>query len=161
MASRRRGPHGGKQKEIDNLKVAHKSALETLRDRAETEHEKIKSSFGTELDGAIKARDEAIQQHVALQGQVSEFENAITEQEVDNVEEYMVANASDIYENDEAFDDFILAWKSGAGIEGMKLMNMKPDTAAATQGGEPRSFEEMMLARKQEAQREADLIRNA
>tara|TARA_R110002096_G_scaffold31948_16_gene93187 strand:+ start:1566 stop:2513 length:948 start_codon:yes stop_codon:yes gene_type:complete len=179
-----------KQKEIDNLKVAHKSALETLRDRAETEHEKIKSSFGTELDGAIKARDEAIQQHVALQGQVSEFENAITEQEVDNVEEYMVANASDIYENDEAFDDFILAWKSGAGIdkaikmvraiypqevppepepepepepvpEGMKLMNMKPDTAAATQGGEPRSFEEMMLARKQEAQREADLIRNA
>ena len=78
-----------KQKEIDNLKVAHKSALETLRDRAETEHEKIKSSFGTELDGAIKARDEAIQQHVALQGQVSEFENAITEQEVDNVEEYL------------------------------------------------------------------------
>ena len=179
-----------KQKEVDNLKLAHRSALEALRDRAEVEHQKIKDGFGTDLDQAVKARDQAIQQHVALQGKISEFESAITEKEVDNVEDYLLKTASDIYSNDEAFDDFLLAWKSGADIDkaikmvraiypqevvpeptpepvpeplpqGMKLMNMKPDTAAATQGGEPRSFEEMMLVRKQEAQREAELIRNA
>ena len=179
-----------KQKEIDNLKVAHKSALETLRERAETEHDKIKSSFGSELEQAVQARNEAVQQHVALQTQISEFENAVTEKEVDNIEEYLVEKASDIYENDEAFDDFILAWKAGADIdkaikmvraiyplevapepepepkpepvpEGMKLMNMKPDTAAATEGGNPKSFDDMMMSLKKEGQREADLIRNA
>lgn len=179
-----------KQKEIDNLKVAHQASLETLRERAEAEHQKIKSGFGTEVDEAVKARDEAIQQHVALQSQLTQFEDAITEQEVDNIEEYMLENASDIYENDSAFDDFILAWKSGADIdkaikmvraiypqetvaepepepvpepvpEGMKLMNMKPDTAAATQGGNPQSFEDMMMSLKKEGQREAELIRNA
>lgn len=179
-----------KQKEIDNLKVAHKATLETLRERAEMEHEKIKSSFGTELEQATKSRDEAIQQHVELQTQIETFEKAVTEKEVDNIEEYLVQNASDIYENDEAFDDFILAWKTGADInkaikmvraiypqevepepepepepeavpEGMKLMNMKPDTAAATEGGNPKSFEDMMMSLKKEGQREADLIRNA
>ena len=45
--------------------------------------------------------------------------------------------------------------------EGMKLMNMKPDTAAATQGGNPQSFEEMMMSLKKDGQREAELIRNA
>ena len=183
-------PMREKQREIDNLKVAHKSALETLRERAEMEHEKIKTSFGSELEGAVKARDQAIQQHVELQGQIEAYENSVTEQEVDNIEEYMVEHASDIYENDEAFDDFILAWKAGADIdkavkmvralypqevapepepepepepvpEGMKLMNMKPDTAAATEGGNPQSFEDMMMSLKKEGQREAELIRNA
>tara|TARA_R110002124_G_scaffold73922_1_gene198207 strand:+ start:4136 stop:5077 length:942 start_codon:yes stop_codon:yes gene_type:complete len=179
-----------KQKEIDNLKVAQKAALRTLQERAEMEHEKAKTAFGSELETAINARDEAIQQHVSLQQQVQTFEDQVTEREVDGIEEYLIQNASDIYERDEAFEDFLMAWKAGAPIdkaitmvralypqevapepepepepepvpEGMKLMNMKPDTAAATQGGEPRSFEELMRTRKMEAQREADLIRNA
>ena len=179
-----------KQKEIDNLKVAHKAALETLRERAEMEHEKVKKSFGADLEEAINARDQAIQQHNQLQKQIEEFEESITEQEVDNIEQYLLESASDIYENDEAFEDFLMAWKAGAEIdkaikmvralypqqtapepepepepepvpEGMKLMNMKPDTAAATEGGNPKTFEEMMRALKQEGQREADVLRNA
>ena len=39
-------------------------------------------------------------------------------------------------------------------------MNMKPDAAAATEGGNPKTFEEMMMALKKEGQREADIIRN-
>ena len=179
-----------KQKEIDNLKVAHKAALETLRERAEMEHEKVKKSFGADLEEAINARDQAIQQHNQLQKQIEEFEESITEQEVDNIEQYLLESASDIYENDEAFEDFLMAWKAGAEIdkaikmvralypqqtapepepepepepvpEGMKLMNMKPDTAAATEGGNPKTFEEMMRALKQEGKREADVLRNA
>ena len=102
----------------------------------------------------------------------------------------MLESASDIYENDEAFEDFLMAWKAGAEIdkaikmvralhpqetapepepepepepvpEGMKLMNMKPDTAAATEGGNPQTFEEMMQSLKREGQREADVLRNA
>ena len=179
-----------KQKEIENLKVAHKAALETLRERAEMEHEKVKKSFGSELEEATNARDLAIQQHNELQKQIEEFEESITEREVDNIEQYLLESASDIYENDEAFEDFLMAWKAGAEIdkaikmvralypqetqpepepepepepvpEGMKLMNMKPDTAAATEGGNPKTFEEMMKALKHEGQREADILRNA
>ncbi len=179
-----------KQKEIENLKVAHKAALETLRERAEMEHEKVKKSFGSELEEATNARDLAIQQHNELQKQIEEFEESITEREVDNIEQYLLESASDIYENDEAFEDFLMAWKAGAEIdkaikmvralypqetqpepepepepepvpEGMKLMNMKPDTAAATEGGNPKTFEEMMQALKHEGQREADILRNA
>ena len=179
-----------KQKEIDSLKVAHQSALEALRERAEMEHEKVKKSFGSELDEAIAARDKAIQQHNELQNQIEEFEKQVTEQEVDGIEQYMIESASDIYENDEAFEDFLLAWKAGADIdkaikmvralypqetapepepepepepvpEGMKLMNMKPDTAAATEGGNPQTFEEMMQSLKKEGQREAEILRNA
>tara|TARA_R100001126_G_C4877496_1_gene176984 strand:+ start:516 stop:1448 length:933 start_codon:yes stop_codon:yes gene_type:complete len=179
-----------KQKEIDSLKVAHQSALEALRERAEMEHEKVKKSFGNELDEAIAARDKAIQQHNELQNQIEEFEKQVTEQEVDGIEQYMIESASDIYENDEAFEDFLLAWKAGADIdkaikmvralypqetapepepepepepvpEGMKLMNMKPDTAAATEGGNPQTFEEMMQSLKKEGQREAEILRNA
>ena len=182
-----------KQKEIDGLKIAHKSALEALRQQAESEHEKAKVSFGAELEEAIQARDQALQQHVELQQQLESFEAAITEREVDSIEDYLVKQASDIYENDEAFEDFLMAWKAGADIdkaikmvralyptpepepepepepdpepepvpEGMKLMNMKPDAAAATEGGNPKSFEEMMQALKREGQREADVLRNA
>ena len=42
-----------KQKEVESLKIAHQSALEALRERAEAEHEKIKSSFGLELEKAV------------------------------------------------------------------------------------------------------------
>ena len=180
-----------KQKEIDGLKIAHSSALDALRERAEAEHEKIKTSFGSELEEAVKARDQAIQQHVAVQSQIEEFESAITEREVDNIEGYLIEHASDVYENDAAFDGFLKAWKGGFEVdqalnmiralmpkpepepvpepepapepvpEGMKLMNMKPDTAAATEGGNHQSFEEMMRSLKQAGQREADIIRNS
>ena len=179
-----------KQREIENLKVAHRAALETLRERAEMEHEKAKKLFGIELQEAQTARDQALQQHVELQKQLDSFEDQITESQVDSIEQYLMDNGADIYENDEAFEAFLMAWKGGFDIdqsikmvrgmmpqpepepvpepepepepvpEGMKLMNMKPDAAAATEGGNPKSFEEMMMALKQEGQREADRIRN-
>lgn len=182
-----------KQKEIDSLKIAHKSALDALRERAEMEHEKAKQSFGSELERATAARDQAIAQHRELQYHIDQFEEALTEQEVTNIEEYLINTASDVYENDQAFEAFLMAWKGGFDIdqaikmtrgiyptpepepepvpepepepdpvpEGMKLMNMTPDAAAATEGGNPKTFEEMMAALKREGQREMDMIRNS
>ena len=179
-----------KQREIDELKVAHRAALETLRERAEMEHQKAQKAFGVELEDAIKARDEALQQHVELQKQLDDYETEITERQVDSIENYLKEHGEDVYSNDEAFDAFLKVWKSGFEIdqaismvrtmmpqpepepvpepepepepipEGMKLMNMKPDAAAATEGGNPKTFEEMMMALKKEGQREADIIRN-
>ena len=42
--------------------------------------------------------------------------------------------------------------------EGMKLMNMGPDTAAATEGGDPRSYQEMMESMRKAAMIENELI---
>ena len=42
--------------------------------------------------------------------------------------------------------------------EGMKLMNMGPDTASGTEGGDPRSFEEMMDALRKNAMIEQQLL---
>tara|TARA_R100000908_G_C3731174_1_gene130500 strand:- start:9 stop:965 length:957 start_codon:yes stop_codon:yes gene_type:complete len=182
------------QSEIDNLKVAHTAALHALREQAESEHEKAKTSFGSDVEAAQKARDEAIQKHIEVQTQLDEFNKELTEREVDELEAVLVKDANDVYEHDDAFDEFLNQWKSGKSVdlsvkiaravydlsntpepepvpepepepeavpEGMRLMNMKPDTAAATEGGEPRTFEELMFARKMEAQREAELIRKA
>lgn len=181
-----------KQKELDNMALSHQAAIAALRDQAEAQHEKAKTAFGGDLEDAVKARDQAIQQTVELQGQLNEFNKAITEREVDQLDKFLLENAEDVYKHNDAFDEFLEQWKQGKSPdvaikiaravhdlniapepppppepepepvpEGMKLMNMRPDTAAATQGGEPRTFEEMMLSRKLEAQREADLIRNA
>ena len=183
-----------KQQEIDNLKLAHKSAIQALRDQAEQEHEKAKTAFGANVEEAQKARDEAMQKAVTLQNQLDDFNKELTEREVDELENYLTENAKDVYEHDEAFDEFLAQWKSGKSVdvaiivsraiydlsnepepepvpepepepepvpEGMKLMNMKPDTAAATEGGSPLTFEEMMTALRKDGQREADLIRNS
>jgi len=42
--------------------------------------------------------------------------------------------------------------------EGMKLMNMGPDTAAATEGGDPRSYQEMMESMRKNAMVEQELL---
>ena len=42
--------------------------------------------------------------------------------------------------------------------DGMKLMNMGPDTAAATEGGDPRSFEEIMDGLRKTAMIEQELL---
>lgn len=42
--------------------------------------------------------------------------------------------------------------------DGMKLMNMGPDTAAATEGGDPRSFEEIMDGLRKTAMVEQELL---
>ena len=111
-----------KQKEVDNLQGRpSRPALETLREpRRDKEHEKVKESFRLlDLETCLRRLAiRAIQQHVQLQKELDTYEEAATEAtKSDSIEKYLMANGSDIYENDEAFEAFLGAWKGGFEID--------------------------------------------
>ena len=180
-----------KQKEIDELKVAHRAALNALRKEAETAHEKAMRAHGAELENAAKERDTAMRQYQEVHQQLETFQNNQVEVQVDQLENWLTTEAKDVYDNDDAFDKFCElaranftpedAIKMVRAIypppapppepepeppppepepvpEGIKLMNMGPDTASGTQGGDPRSFEEMMEALRKTAMTEHELL---
>ena len=183
-------PMVAKQKEVDELKIAHRSALQTLRREAEEAHEKALNSHGTSLETAAKERDNALRQYQEVNQQLEKFQETQTEHQVDTLEKWLTAEASDIYDNDDAFDKFCDlaradftpedAVKMTRALypppateptpepevvpepepvpEGIKLMNMGPDTASGTEGGDPRSFEEMMETLRKTAMVENELI---
>ena len=181
-------PMVAKQREVDELKVAHRSALQTLRREAEEAHEKASNSHGTSLETAAKERDNALRQYQEVNQQLEKFQESQTELQVDSLEQWLTAEASDVYDNDDAFDKFCElaranftpedAVKMTRALypppapeptpepdpepepvpEGIKLMNMGPDTASGTEGGDPRSFEEMMESLRKTAMVENELI---
>ena len=180
-----------KQREIDELKVAHKSALRTLRREAEEAHEKTTRTHGETMEKAARERDQALQQYQQIHKAMEQVELKQTEAQVDALEKWLIAEHNDIYENDEAFDEFCDLAKADIAPDkaiqmlrglypkpqepepepepapepepdpvpdGMKLMNMGPDTAAATEGGDPRSFEEIMDGLRKTAMIEQELL---
>ena len=187
-----------KQRELDELTIAHKSALKALRDEAEAAHEKTQTSHGTELLSAQQARDEAIEQSTQLQAQLDQIDAKQTEAQVDHLESWLTTEAKDIYDNDEAVELFCKNFKAGVEPskavtmvralypvaapepepapapapapepapepepvpDGMKLMNMGPDTVAATEGSDPRSYDEMMEGLRKTAMREQEILLN-
>lgn len=181
-------PMVAKQKEVDELKIAHRSALQTLRREAEEAHEKAQNSHGSALETAAKERDNALRQYQEVNQQLEKFQESQTELQVDSLEKWLTAEASDVYDNDDAFDKFCElaranftpeeAVKMTRALyppptpeptpepdpepepvpEGIKLMNMGPDTASGTEGGDPRSFEEMMESLRKTAMVENELI---
>tara|TARA_R100001086_G_scaffold244076_1_gene173426 strand:+ start:1301 stop:2263 length:963 start_codon:yes stop_codon:yes gene_type:complete len=184
-------PMIAKQKEIDELKVAHRAALSALRKEAEAAHEKATQSHGLAMETAAKERDDALRRYQEVHGQLEQFQESQVELQVDSLEKWLTAEASDVYDNDDAFDKFCElaranftpedAVKMVRAIypppapppeaapeppppepepvpEGIKLMNMGPDTASGTQGGDPRSFEEMMESLRKTAMTEHELL---
>ena len=183
-------PMVAKQKEVDELKVAHRSALNTLRREAEDAHEKAMESHGTAMEQAVHDRDKALQQHQQLSDRLNVHEEQQTEAQVIALETWLTTEYKDIYDNDDAFKKFCQlaqadippeeAAKMVRGVyplpapapvpvvqaepqpepvpDGMKLMNMGPDTAAATEGGDPRSYQEMMDAMRKHAMVEQELL---
>ena len=183
-----------KQREIDEMKVAHRAALKALRREAETAHEKAIRTHGEAMEQAARERDQALQQYQQINEKFQTFENQQVETQVDALEGWLVAEHKDIYDNDEAFDEFCLLARANIAPEraikmvranypspepevapepapapvpepepepvpeGMKLMNMGPDTAAATEGGDPRSYQEMMESMRKAAMIENELI---
>ncbi len=179
-----------KQREIDEMKVAHKAALRALRREAEEAHEKAVRSHGEKMEEAARERDKAVQEYKQVQAQMETFENQQTESQVDALEKWLIKEHNDIYDNDEAFDEFCDLARANVpperaiqmlrGIypkevvapepepvpeptpepvpDGMKLMNMGPDTAAATEGGDPRSFEDIMDGLRKSAMIEQELL---
>lgn len=181
-----------KQREIDELKIAHKSAMDTIRQQYEDAQEKMKTSRGSEFEEAVKTRDEAVARAQQYETAIKEQEEFQTEQVVDQFENWLRTEAPDVYENDEAFYSLCVLCTGGVTPEdavqmvrgkyggpqtevapapapepesepepvpeGMKLMNMGPDTASATETGENRSFDEIMDQMRRAAAREQEIL---
>ena len=179
-----------KQKEVDNMKVAHQAAIQALRNEAQDAHEKATHLHGEALVEAQRERDSALDQMKGFQTQVDAIEAKQVETQVDHLEKWLTTEASDVYENDEAFDLFCKMVDSGHKPEtvvamvravhpppqrevvpepepepvpepvpqGMKLMNMGPASAEATEGGDPRSYDEMMENMRKNAMIEQELL---
>jgi hypothetical protein len=186
-------PMVAKQKEMDEMRVAHRAALQALRKDAEEAHEKASRSHGTALEQAAEERDTAIQKFQEMQQQLQQIEEKQVETQVDALENWLTTEHKDIYDNDEAFTKFCLLAKAEVPPdeavkmvrslypapepepepepapapepdpvpEGMKLMNMGPDTAAATEGGDPRSYQDIMEGLRKNALREQELLLNS
>ena len=189
-------PMIAKQKEVDELKVAHRTALKTLRREAEEAHEKAVQSHGTAMEQAVQERDTAMQQYKQLRERFDAQEAEQTEAQVTALETWLTTEYKDVYDNDDAFKKFCQLARADISPEeaakmvrvlyplptpepvpevkaapapapapepepvpeGMKLMNMGPDTAAATEGGDPRSYQEMMEAMRKNAMVEQELL---
>ena len=181
-------PMIAKQREIDELKVAHRAALNTLRKEAEAAHEKVVNSHGAAMETAAKERDDALRRYQEVNGQLEQFQDSQVELQVDTLEKWLTSEASDVYNNDAAFDRFCELARADISPEdavkmvralypppapepepepdpepepvpeGIKLMNMGPDTASGTEGGDPRSFEEMMESLRKVAMTEQELL---
>jgi len=184
-------PMIAKQREIDELKVAHRAALNALRQEAESAHEKAMREHGEAMEAAVQERDKYLRQYQDMHQKMEQFEERQVEVQVDQLESWMMQEAKDVYDNDEAFDKFCElaranftpedAIKMVRAIypppaapeppppapepepvpEGMQLMNMGPDTASGTSGGDPRSFEEMMDSLRKRAMVEQELLLNS
>jgi hypothetical protein len=170
-----------KQREIDELKVAHKAALRALKKDAEDAHEKAVRTHGEAMEQAASERDNALKQYQQLNERIQEIEKSEVESQVDALEKWLVTEHNDIYKNDKAFEEFCTLARAEIAPdraiqmvralyplevkpepepvpEGMKLMNMGPDTAAATEGGDPRSYNEIMESLRKNALVEQELL---
>ena len=184
-------PLEDKQREIDELKAAHAAATQALREEFAENLEKSKTASSSEMEALKQERDELHQRFQQIEEARVAAEEAELETKVDEFEHWLKTEAPDVLDNDEAFYALCANCTAGFSKEqslkmvravwappepeapepppaepepvpeGMKLMNMKPDAAAATEGGNPKSFDEMMKALKREGQREADMLRNS
>lgn len=175
-----------KQREIDELQVAHKAALDMLRKEFTDAQEKLEGSHGSALDEAIKAREAAEERITAFEEAAAAEEKKRIEEEVDLLEQKLVKEAPEIYEDKKAFNRYI-ALRGGGDTheeaieallplyrkqeaaaepdpepepvpEGMKLMNMGPDSSAAAEADKTRTYDDIMEKMRKDATRENELV---
>lgn len=168
-------PMAEKQAEIDRMKAAHDSAIQTLRDEYEMSVRKASEEWNGKYGTTERERDELRQkletfEHQARQAEEQQVEAAVTE-----VEDWLKSEANDVYSNDDAFYAFCVLCTGGLDPEdavtmvrakfgpppapepepvpqAMDLMNMGPSRAASTQQGENRSYKDIMDQMRRAAQ---------
>jgi len=189
-----------KQSEIDEMKVAHRAALATLRAEFEEAQEKLANGHTTSVEEATKARDEALARVQEFETAAAKAEEARIASAVDEFETWMKEKAPDIYENEEALKalcvlctprgnpdngDYFPGYEADTALamvraqyplqeaepepepepeavpEGMKLMDMGPDTAQGTETGEHRSFDDIMDKLRRAANHEQEVMLNS
>jgi hypothetical protein len=168
-------PMAEKQREIDQLKAAHDSALQTLRDEYEQSVRKAADEWTGKYGTAERERDDLRQrlenfEYEARQAEVRQVEEAVTE-----VEDWLKSEADDVYSNDDAFYAFCVLCTGGVDPEdavtmvrakfgpppapepepvpeAMNLMNLGPNRAGATVQSDNRSYKDIMDSMRRMAQ---------
>ncbi len=168
-------PMAEKQAEIDRLKAAHDAALSTLRDEYEQSVRKAADEWTGKYGTAERERDELRQRLESFEYEAKQAEERQVESAVDEIESWMKEEASDIYDNDEAFGNFLALVTFGTDPEtavkmvrsvygappppepepvpeAMNLMNLGPSRSASTTQTDNRSYKEIMDAMRRSAQ---------
>jgi hypothetical protein len=168
-------PMAEKQREIDTLKAAHDAALQTLRDEYEQSVRKAADEWTGKYGTAERERDELRQKLEAFEYEAKQAEEKQLEAAVTEVEDWLKSEASDVYENDEAFYNFCVLCTGGtdpetavrmvravyappeppkpeAVPEAMDLMSMGPSRAATTTQTDHRSYKDIMDQMRRAAQ---------
>jgi hypothetical protein len=168
-------PMAEKQKEIDQLRAAHDAALQTLRDEYEQSVRKAADEWTGKYGTAERERDELRQRLEQFEYEAKAAEERQVEQAVTEVEDWMKSEASDIYDNDEAFYAFCVLCTGGVDPEdavtmvrakygaapppapepvpeAMNLMNLGPNRAGGTAQTDNRSYKEIMDSMRRMAQ---------
>jgi hypothetical protein len=168
-------PMAEKQREIDTLKAAHDAALSALRDEYEQSVRKASDEWTGKYGTAERERDELRQKLEAFEYEAKQAEERQLDAAVTEVEDWLKSEASDVYENDEAFYNFCVLCTGGtdpetavrmvravyappeppkpeAVPEAMDLMSMGPSRAATTTQSDHRSYKDIMDQMRRAAQ---------
>lgn len=168
-------PMAEKQREIDTLKAAHDAALNALRDEYEQSVRKAAEEWTGKYGTAERERDELRQRLEAFEYEAKQAEERQLEAAVTEVEDWLKSEATDVYENDEAFYNFCVLCTGGtdpetavrmvravyappeppkpeAVPEAMDLMSMGPSRAATTTQTDHRSYKDIMDQMRRAAQ---------
>jgi DNA repair exonuclease SbcCD ATPase subunit len=168
-------PMAEKQAEIDRLKAAHDSALQTLREEYAQSVQRAQEEWTGKYGTAERERDELRQRLEQFEYEARAAEERQVEEAVDEVESWLKDEAADVYENDDAFYAFCVLVTGGLDPEdavvmtrakfgpppapepepvpqAMDLMNMGPGRSATTVQTQNQTYKEMMDQMRRAAQ---------
>lgn len=169
-------PLSEKQQEIDDLKRTHTAAVQAMREEHDIATEKIRTSNVSDLENAIKERDEVRAKITNYEKQVAAREEKTLEEATDRFESWLNKEAPDIVANDDAFYTLCVLCTGGTSPEdavamvrakyplpvaepepepeevpkSMELMNMGTNQSGTT-SSENRSFEDIMETMRRNA----------
>jgi len=176
-------PMAEKQAEVERLKAAHDAALQTLRDEYAQSVQKAQEEWTGKYGTAERERDELRQRLEQFEYESKAAEERQVEQAVDEVETWLKDEASDVYENDDAFYAFCVLVTGGLDPEdavvmtrakfgpppaptpepvpdAMQVMNLGPQRSGGTVQSESRSYKDIMDAMRRAAQADESAFYN-
>ena len=176
-------PMAEKQAEIDRLKAAHDAALQTLREEYAQSVQKAQDEWTGKYGTAERERDELRQRLEQFEYEAKAAEERQVESAVDEVETWLKEEASDVYENDDAFYAFCVLVTGGLDPEdavtmtraksgpppaptaepvpdAMQVMSLGPQRSGGTVQSESRSYKDIMDAMRRAAQADESAFYN-
>ena len=168
-------PMAEKQAEFDRLKLAHETALQTLRDEYEQSVRKASEEWTGKYGTTERERDELRQRLEQFEYEARQAEERQVEAAVTEVEDWLKSEADDVYSNDDAFYAFCVLVTGGLDPEdavtmtrakfgpppapeaapvpeAMQMMNLGPSRSASTVQTQAGTYKEIMDQMRRAAQ---------